>query len=141
MLKAEVAKLKRRMKENTRMESNDTCSGSRIKSEVEDKSETRFNGCTVNEIKGLIKGSDPLSKVVDTVLKKLFTHEEILNCSVTGKKSAKCAASPRPALDQERLNLFYDTVMSNRETTKKEVLEKVQNVTKIARKKNKTAPI
>jgi hypothetical protein len=68
--------------------------------------EKRYNGHTISEIKSFIRSTDPIAKVVDSLLKKLFTTNEILNCSITGKRSTKSNdEGPRPAFDQERFNV------------------------------------
>ncbi len=77
---------------------------------------------------------------MDSVFKKLFTTEEIINSSNTGKRSIKSSdEGPRPALDQERFTVFMDIVLASCEASRKDIVEKVQNVMKTTRKKHKTS--
>ena len=100
--------------------------------------EKRYNGHTISEIKSFIRSTDPIAKVVDGLLKKLFTTNEILNCSITGKRSTKSNdEGPRPAFDQERFNV--DIILSSCEASGKEIVGKVQNVMETNRKKHKNS--
>jgi hypothetical protein len=77
---------------------------------------------------------------VDSLLKKLFTTNEILNCSITGKRSTKSnGEGPRPAFDQERFNVLMDIILSSCEVSGKEIVGKVQNVMETNRKKHKNS--
>ena len=47
---------------------------------------------------------DNVSEIVSIMAKSVFSVEEIINCSRTGKKTVKCSsAQPRPALDSAKL--------------------------------------
>ena len=101
-------------------------------------------GSGLRKLKSLNKGvklsNDPLSKIVDSVFKKLFATKEILNSYITGKRSIKSSdEGPRPALDQERFTVFLDIVLASCEASRKEIIEKVQNVMKTTSKKQKTS--
>ena len=78
-------------------------------------------------MKSFIRSTDSISKVVDSVLKKLFTTDEILNCSITGKRNTKSSdEGPHPALDQERLNVFMDIILSSCKASRNKIVEKVK---------------
>ncbi|CAB4034017.1 Hypothetical predicted protein [Paramuricea clavata] len=95
-----------------------------------------YNGHTISDMKLFIRSSDSIAKVVDSVvLKKLFTTDEILNCSITSKRSTKSSdEGPHPALDQERFNVFMDIILSSCEASRKEIVDnpqKAQNFTTV----------
>ena len=145
-LKSEVTKIKKKLRllNHGANGSNASGSGTQIESaEAEPiaiSKEKHYNGHTISDIKSFIRSTDSIAKVVDSVLKKLFTTDEILNCSITGKRSTKSSdEGPRPALDQERFDVFMDIILSSCEASRKEIVEKVQNVMKTTRKKHKTS--
>ncbi|CAB3994374.1 Hypothetical predicted protein [Paramuricea clavata] len=55
-----------------------------------------YNSHMISDMKSFIRSSDSIAKVVDSiVLKKLFTTDEILNCSITSKRSTKSSDEGR----------------------------------------------
>ena len=102
-------------------------SGSAAKS-----NEIKYSGLTILEIKDLVGNNDSLQTITEVVLKKLFSEDELINCSITGKNTIKSNGKPRPALDQTRFTIFMDIVKSKaKEAQWKDIIEKVQNILKV----------
>ncbi|KAJ8307791.1 hypothetical protein KUTeg_014656 [Tegillarca granosa] len=71
----------------------------------------KYNGLTIDDLKDHIKHSEFQGQAMNNLLKKMFSSEEILNNSICGKKSSKSSATgPRPAMDQEKLNVLFDVL-------------------------------
>ena len=63
----------------------------------------------------------------------LFTKEELISCSRTGKRSAKCLMDPRPALNQQKLSLLKKVMMDMGMTIDK-FNSKLENIQKVLRR-------
>lgn len=74
---------------------------------------------------------------LEAVIYKIFTEDDLKNCSLSGKKTNKCGEDgPRPAIDQDKLALLYDIILQRyQNATRKNLMEKVQNIQKVLRKK------
>lgn len=98
----------------------------------------KYNGLSIDDLKDLIKHSE-FTQSVDIVLKKIFSSEEILTKSISGKKSIKSSASgPRPAMDQDKMNVLFDVLRWKFPNfARKDVVEKIQNIQKVMRRVEK----
>ena len=78
-------------------------------------------------------------EILKTLTFQIFTREEIKNCYLTGKKTAKCQdRAVRPALDQAKLQKLEGLVRQKCPgLSHKQFMEKLQNVQKVLRKKTK----
>ena len=75
-----------------------------------------------------------LSYIVKFVALKIFTTEELLNCSISGKKSVK-SVNARAPLSQKKLDMFKTLINEKVPDAQwKDIREKFQNVQKVIRK-------
>lgn len=95
----------------------------------------------VNKLYEAVALKSTWQAAVEILVAKLFSQEEDLkNKSVSGKRTVKCGANgPRPAMDQEKVRLLQDTVMNKfpEVTNRKCIVEKLQNIQKVLRRKAK----
>ncbi len=82
----------------------------------------------------------PCQKLWTAFLKSCSQLKRLLTPLLPVKRSKKSSdEGPRPALDQERFTVFMDIVLASCEASRKDIVEKVQNVIKTTRKKHKTS--
>ena len=96
-LKAEVSKIKKKLRLlGNSFNGNKVNQASSVAAEKEKQPKGEsYNGYTISELKSSIRPTDPVAKVVDSIFKKLFTTDEIINCSITGKKVLKVETKGR----------------------------------------------
>ena len=127
-LMGEVKRLKGRVK---KLESPET---QKMESKEAKTSQPQETTSSVVQIQ-LIEGSNNVSQAITTLLKALFTNEELKSCSITGKKSPKCTGQARPPLDQGKFERLCESVRAKFPgTEKKIIIEKIQNIQKVLRR-------
>lgn len=81
--------------------------------------------------------STDVQRVLTTLAKAIFTDDQLINCSRTGKRTAKCSGPPRPPLDQQKLILLETVVRKKTDISKECFQKKFENLQKTLRQKNK----
>jgi hypothetical protein len=81
--------------------------------------------------------STDVQRVLTTLAKAIFSDDQLINCSRTGKKTAKCSGTPRPPLDQQKLILLETVVRKKTNVSKECFQKKFENLQKTLRQKNK----
>ena len=95
---------------------------------------------TNNELKKAVQFKSTWQGAVEILVLKLLSEEDLKNQSVSGKRSAKCGADgPRPPMDPSKLTLLQDIVINKfpNEASRKGIVEKIQNMQKVLRRKAK----
>jgi hypothetical protein len=106
-----------------------------------EKIEETLNGHTLAELDSKIRHMDSsqMQDALKLIVRALFTDEELIERSISGKRSTKGQENNtiRPALDQAKYGAL-ETAMKNKwpEITHKWVTEKTQNVQKVLRRNN-----
>ena len=100
--------------------------------------EVSNSGDLENECRKLAGNSTSLFNTVNILLRRLFTVEEILAHSVSGKASnSKTVAKPK--FDGEKLELLKKlTIEMHNETTSSQITAKIQAVQKAVRRESLT---
>ena len=78
-----------------------------------------------------------VQKVLVLLAKKIFTDEELMKSSRTGKRTVKCKGDPRPPLDARKLETLERVVRNKTSISKKLFVSKFQNLQKVLRRKAK----
>ena len=91
-----------------------------------------------NDCRTLVANSTSLFNTVSILLRRLFTAEEILAHSVSGKASnSKTVAKPK--FDSDKLELLKKLAMEmHKETTSSQITAKIQAVQKAVRRESLT---
>ena len=115
-----------------------------LKQEIPGPKETKlYNGHTEVELKEM---ANRLRANINEATKRLllacFTTDELVNSSVTGKRSVKCGTNnPRPPLDLTRFEMVQRLVMDIDHTKdRKWIIGRIQNLQKVLRVKYKEGP-
>lgn len=138
-LMGEVKRLKGRVKKLEHVGSPETQKMETQKMETQKMESKEAKTCqpqeTTSSVVQIIEGSNNVSQAITTLLKTLFTNEELKSCSITGKKSPKCIGQPRPPLDQGKFEKLCECVRAKFPgTEKKIIIEKIQNIQKVLRR-------
>ncbi|XP_052761837.1 uncharacterized protein LOC128204462 [Mya arenaria] len=79
-----------------------------------------------------------VQQVLSTLCKAIFSNEELMNCSRTGKRTNKCSESgPRPPLDIVKLEKLERLVCEKTNISKDCFCKKLENMQKTLRQKKK----
>lgn len=131
-LERDVTRLKKKMKDSSDDQGSSTSS----------ESTTINPGPNSDE---LLKGVSHLSTsdlavVLRTLVHKVFTTEEVLGCSRTGKKTVNSGETPRPALNKDKFEALQTAVMKKCQISIDVFKKKFDNFLKMERRKNRTYP-
>jgi hypothetical protein len=88
----------------------------------------------------LLKSVDHLSDpqiILTTLSRNLFTDDELICSSRTGKKTNKCVGPPRPAINQNKLQQLERVVMKKTGISRDAFIKKFENLQKTLRQKTK----
>lgn len=72
--------------------------------------------------------------IVKKLAVRVFTREELITKSISGKRSAKSSESPRPALDPVKLSQI-EHIARKKGVEHRSFIEKLQNLQKVLRRK------
>lgn len=79
-----------------------------------------------------------VNSIIKLVMFKLFTNENLINCSRTGKKTVKSGDIPKPALDADKYLLLERVVCRKCPNVSRDILKKkFENLQKMARRKSR----
>ena len=101
---------------------------------------TLYNGKTEEQIKEMahrLRGN--LNEATKKLIQECFSLDDLLNCSVAGKRSVKCGQNdPRPTLDPARFDLVQRLVLDLDHTKdRKWLIGRIQSPQKVLRVKCK----
>lgn len=83
---------------------------------------------TIEELEQSIKNVNGDSNRLKHLCSKLFTDEELINRSRTGKKTAKSGENVKPALNAEKFELLQLMVCKHTSLQKSEFIKKFENL-------------
>lgn len=98
-----------------------------------------YNGLTEADLRHSVArlGTDGKS-ITKCLAKRMFSVEQLITCSVTGKRTGKCGDAPRPPLSAVYLAKLQDLVRElSPQYPRRDVLESINNVMKVLRFKKK----
>jgi hypothetical protein len=76
-----------------------------------------------------------VQEVVSKLSLAIFSKKELIQCSRTGKRSVKSGDSPRPSLDQRKLQTLQKLVLDKCPLfTKEQFVKKFENIQKMLRR-------
>ena len=82
--------------------------------------------------------ANDVQQVLSTLCKAIFSNEELMNCSRTGKRTNKCSErGPRPPLDIVKLKKLEHLVREKNNISKDCFIKKFENMQKTLRRKKK----
>lgn len=132
-LKSEVRRLKRRV---TNLETEKECCPATEKKQcLETASRNKESETLETQNKFNFTGKN-VQQCITSVTYSLFTKEELVQCSISGKKSPKSDGQGRPALDQTKVVHLISAIQEHfPDTGRKTIIEKIQNIQKVLRRK------
>lgn len=100
-----------------------------------------YNGYTEEQLQQFISNiaETRFQEAVKVLSSKLFTENELMNNSISGKKSAK-SETYRPALSSSKTEILVKLVCNQCKVLPKDILAKLQNIQKVVRRRNQTQP-
>lgn len=100
-----------------------------------------YNGFTEDQLQQLISNiaDTRFQEAVKVLSAKLFTEDELMNSSISGKKSAK-SETYRPALNSAKTEILVKLVCNQCKVLPKDILAKLQNIQKVIRRRNQAQP-
>lgn len=87
-----------------------------------------------NELVAHLSESD-ITDTVQILARHIFTEDEIINSSRTGKKTVKSGDCPRPPLNQAKFERLQRLVILKTKVSKEVFLKKFENFQKVLRRK------
>ena len=99
------------------------------------------SGLTEQDLREKVKiyGVGSKQEALKFAAKAIFTEEELIMSSVTGKKTGKSGATPRPPLDAEKLSLLKRIIQEIDPCIQQRyVTEGIQSIQKVLRVKQKS---
>ena len=87
-----------------------------------------------NELVAHLSESD-ITDTVQILARHIFTEDEIINYSITGKKTVKSGDCPRPPFNQAKFERLQRLVILKTKVSKEVFLKKFENFQKVLRRK------
>ncbi|XP_062604039.1 uncharacterized protein LOC134265830 isoform X2 [Saccostrea cucullata] len=79
--------------------------------------------------------ANDISTILRTLIYKVFSNEEVLNCSRTGKKTVNSGETPRPGFDLKKLTAVQTAIMTKCSISLEVFKKKFDNFLKMERRK------
>jgi hypothetical protein len=117
------------------------CSHNVVTTEISSGEASETTIPSVSELTDSIKSLSGERNILKFLCNKLFTQNEIINCSRTGKKNpSKSGDTVKPALNQEKFGILEQLILKHTTYDKNTFHKKFENQQKCAIRDKKSKP-